>query len=158
MDCLWRSWGRPRVMGAMLKQALTDPDQRQGPGDVVIYDGECNFCCSQVQRLAAWDSARRLSFLSLHDPRVAERYPQLTPEQLMEQMWVIPESGEAVGGAAAVAYLSRRLPRLYLISPVLNCPGTLPLWSWLYRWVANRRYRIAGRNCAGGSCRLHIRS
>jgi predicted DCC family thiol-disulfide oxidoreductase YuxK len=57
--------------------------------DVLIYDGQCVFCRGQVERLAAWDGRESLAFLSLHDPLVAERYPDLTHEQLMEQMYVI---------------------------------------------------------------------
>ena len=40
--------------------------------------------------------------------------------------------------------------------PVLHLPGTMPLWSWLYRRVAKSRYRF-GRveACDDGSCRIH---
>ncbi|MBP89621.1 MAG: thiol-disulfide oxidoreductase [Planctomycetaceae bacterium] len=126
--------------------------------DVVIYDGQCAFCTGQVERLARWDRRGRLSFLSLHDPIVAERYPDLTREQLMDQMYVIDQVGQRHGGAAAFRYLSRKLPRLWLLGPIMHIPFSLPLWQWCYRQVAKRRYRIAGKEaCDGDACDVHFK-
>jgi predicted DCC family thiol-disulfide oxidoreductase YuxK len=129
--------------------------------DVVIFDGECNFCRAQVERLARWDgTGKRLAFLSLHDPRVAERYPDLTHDMLMAQMYVIDRQGRRHGGAAAFRYLTTRLPRLWLLAPLLHLPGTLPLWQWGYRLIAKNRYLFMGRQptCENGACEIHFRS
>ena len=134
-----------------------DPDQRPG-ADVVIWDGKCNFCRAQVQRLRAWDGGSRLAYLSLHDPRVAERYPDLTHDQLMDQMWVVTPGGRRLGGADAIRYLSRQLPSLWWLAPLLHLPGSMPLWRWLYGRVAARRYAIRGTACDDdGTCHLHRR-
>jgi predicted DCC family thiol-disulfide oxidoreductase YuxK len=125
--------------------------------DVVIYDGECVFCTSSVKILARLDTHNRLRFVSLHDPVIATDYPDLTHNQLMEQMWVVSSSGHKFGGADAIAYLSIRLPLLYPIAPIIRFPGTMPLWRTLYRWVARLRYRIAGKQCDNGTCSLHHR-
>jgi predicted DCC family thiol-disulfide oxidoreductase YuxK len=126
--------------------------------DVVIFDGQCPFCRAQVRRLAAWDRAGRLAFVSLHDPRVAERYPELSREQLLQQMFVIDRAGRPRGGAAALRYLSRRIGRLWLLAPLLHIPFSLPLWQWGYRQIAKRRYRLAGnQTCDSGSCEVHRR-
>ncbi|TWU44022.1 hypothetical protein Q31b_15570 [Novipirellula aureliae] len=133
---------------------LPDPDSATG-SDVVIYDGECNFCRSQVKNLRRLDRiGPRLSFLSLHDERVAKRYPELSKVDLMRQMYVIDSRGTPHGGADAVRYLSRRLPLLWVVAPLLHTPGTAGLWRWLYRQVAKRRYQLAGKSCDNGSCRI----
>ncbi len=137
---------------------LPDPDAAANT-DVVIYDGECNFCKAQVDRLQMLDvTGRRLSFLSLHDPRVAERYPELTYDQLMEQMYVVTPAGPQYGGSDAVRYLSRRLPMLWPVMPILHLPGTARLWRWAYQQVAKRRYKISGRSqdCDKGACSIHL--
>src|SRR4051812_21815292 len=73
---------------------------------VVIYDGHCKFCTGQVQRLARWDrTGKRMAFISLHDPEVARRWPDLTHEMLMEQMYVVDPQGKRYAGAAAFRYL-----------------------------------------------------
>ena len=103
--------------------ALPDPDTLTG-ADVVIYDGHCKFCSAGVSRLRQLDlTGNRLSFISLHDPRVAERYPDLTHDQLMEQMYVIDGQGNRHAGADAVRHLSRRLPLLRIAAPLLHIPG-----------------------------------
>ena len=135
---------------------LPDPDTLP-EADVVIFDGECRFCRGQVRNLRRMDwGGRRLAFLSLHDSRVQTRYPDLSHERLMEEMVVIDGQKRRHGGADAVRYLSRRLPTLWPLAPLLHLPGTARLWRWMYRQVAKRRYRIAGRDCDGGSCDLHF--
>lgn len=135
---------------------LPDPDT-QSDADVVIFDGQCNFCRAQVTTLRRLDCCgNRLAFLSLHDPRVASRYPELTHEQLMEQMYVVDRRGRRHGGAGAVQYLSRRLPLLWAAAPILHLPGTARLWQWMYRQVAKRRYKLAGKSCENDVCRIHF--
>jgi len=144
-------------MAIATKNSLPRPDERPN-ADVVIYDGECRFCQGQVARLAQWDRGRRLTFLSLHDPLVAQRYPDLTREQLMAQMYLVESGGQRHAGAAAFRYLTRKLPRLWPLAPLLHIPFSLPLWQWCYRQIARRRYALAGRqDCTAGSCEVHFR-
>lgn len=128
----------------------------QNQKDVVLYDGQCNFCRSQINILRRLDGWHRLEFVSLHDPQVATNYPNLTVEQLMEQMWITTPNGAQYGGAYAVRYLSRRLPILWPIAPLMHIPFSMPMWCFLYRQVAKYRYKIAGRDCdEGDTCSLH---
>jgi predicted DCC family thiol-disulfide oxidoreductase YuxK len=136
------------------------PSPEENPGrDVVIFDGHCKFCTAQVRRLAKWDRGRKLAFLSLHDPEVAKRYPDLTYDELMEEMFVVDREGNRHAGAAAFRYLTTRLPRLYPLAPLMHLPFTLPIWKWGYRQIAKRRY-LAGKTqdaCDDGSCKVHFK-
>ena len=142
---------------AAQQMSLADPDERPG-SDVVIFDGNCRFCQQQVKRLDRFDAGNRLSFLSLHDPRITNLCPDLSHDQLMQQMYVIDRSGKRHGGAAAVRYLSRRLPRLWWLAPLLHIPFSLPLWQWAYQKVAVRRYRLAahGDGDCTDACEIHM--
>ena|SRR5687768_17042300 len=138
---------------------LPTPDDRP-QADIVIYDGNCKFCTSQVENLRRWDTQGRLAYLSLHDPQVAKRFPDLTYDRLMEEMVVVDQHGNRHGGAAAFRYLTTRLPRLYPLAPFMHIPFTLPLWQWGYRQVAKRRYRIAGKtgqSCENEACEVHLK-
>jgi predicted DCC family thiol-disulfide oxidoreductase YuxK len=147
------STGLQTQLGVPLPSPAERPD-----ADVVIYDGNCRMCTAQVRKLAWWDCQGKLSYLSLHDPEAARRYPDLTHEMLMEQMYVVDRQGNRYGGAAAFRYLSRRLRRLWWLAPLLNIPGSLPLWQWMYRQVAKRRYRFGKTNeCDDETCRIHTR-
>ncbi|MCA9129184.1 MAG: DUF393 domain-containing protein [Planctomycetales bacterium] len=137
---------------------LPDPD-RYPDRSVVIWDGDCGFCKSQVAKLHSMDTGKSLSYISLHDPRVAERYGDLSHEQLMEQLWLVTTDGRRLGGADAVRFLSRRITRMWWLAPWLHIPFSMPLWRVLYRAVANRRYRLSESQCAhGGTCHLHDRA
>ena len=84
---------------------------------------------------------------------MAERFPELTHDDLLRQMYVIDPQGSARGGAEAVRYLSRRLPLLWPLAAVLHIPGSLPVWKSLYAFIARHRLSIAG-SCDDGGCRV----
>ena len=122
---------------------------------VVIFDGQCNFCLSQIRILRFLDLGnRRLTFLSLHDPAVSREFPQLKHEDLMQEMHIVEPTDRVHTGSDAVKYLVLHLPSLWITSPIFYLPGTGPIWKSLYRWVANNRYRLAGKNCDSGNCKL----
>tara|TARA_B110000495_G_C22839144_1_gene489428 strand:+ start:400 stop:888 length:489 start_codon:yes stop_codon:yes gene_type:complete len=134
--------------------------------DLVIYDGRCNFCSAQVKNLYRLDGKNRLAFISLHDPFVTQRFSDLTHQQLMEQIFLIPNrngdySDRRLGGAVAIKYLTLRLPKLWILAPLFHLPLTGGIQQWAYRQIAKRRYKIAGKSeghCdEQGTCDLHVR-
>ncbi len=120
---------------------------------VVLYDGKCRFCQSQMAILRRLDMAGRLELVSLHDPRVAHDFPEIPLEDLMREMFIVDRDGRASAGAAAWRALSRQLPLLWPAALLLHVPGSLPVWNWLYRLIARNRYRFAGK-CDEGTCSL----
>lgn len=143
------------------KAAVPLPNPAERPeADIVIFDGHCRFCTGQVQNLARWDTGGRLAYLSLHDPEVAKRFPDLSYDQLMEEMVVVDRRGRRHAGASAFKYLTTRLPRLYLLAPLMHIPLSMPLWRWGYRQIAKRRYALAGKTgdaCDDGGCKVHFK-
>ncbi|MCA9245559.1 MAG: DUF393 domain-containing protein [Planctomycetales bacterium] len=128
-------------------------------GDTVLFDGACGFCRNAMRLLRRLDTGRRLRYLSLHDPQVAERFPGLPAERLMHEMLIIDASGNRRWGVEAIRYLARRLPTLWVAAPILHFPGTLPVWRQLYRLVAANRYRISALGgCGGEACRIAANS
>ena len=103
---------------------LPTPAERPG-SDVVIYDGQCRICTSQVRKLPWWDCQARLSYLSLHDPQVAERFPDLPHDRMMTEMVVVDREGGRHWGPEAIRYLTTRLRRLWWASPALHFPGSM---------------------------------
>jgi len=114
------------------------------------------------------DGKNRLAFISMHDEFVAEQFPDLSYDQMMQQMFLIPSAGDKggyssqrLGGVIAIRYLSRRLPKLWILAPLMHFPFSLPLWQWGYAQVAKHRYKIAGKSgppCDDdGTCDLHFK-
>ena len=126
----------------------------QPESDVVIYDGNCSICRSQSQRLARLDGRDRLSFISLHDSDVTLRWPDLTREALMQEVCVIDRNGSRHRGAAALKYLSRRLPALWWLAPLMHLPFAMPILKRAYAWFAQRRYRFSASDCESDACEL----
>ena len=139
------------------RNPLPGPETRPA-ADVVIYDGHCRICTGGARLLSRFDWTGRLAYLSLHDPRVADRYPDLTYDQMMEEMYVVDPSGKKRGGAPAFRYLTRRLPLLWIVAPIMHIPFSMYLWSWLYRQIARARYRFGKvEACGGGTCKVHFK-
>ena len=139
----------------MSETKLPTPIERP-ESDVVIYDGDCKICTAQVSKLPWWDCQQRLSFLSLHDPKVTERWPDLSHERLMNEMCIIDTNGNRHWGAEAIRYLTRRLRRMWWAAPILYFPGSMLVWQPTYRWIARNRYRLSGTEaCESDACQLH---
>ncbi len=138
-----------------LPSDLPCPEDRPG-ADVVLYDGQCVFCRTSAEKLQWWDSQGKLAYLSLHDPQVAERWPEVSLDRLHDEMCVVDQQGHHHWGPYAVRYLSRRLPRLWWLAPLMHLPGIMLLARPAYRLVAKNRYLIAGRNaeCDTGACEV----
>jgi len=95
---------------------LPSPDERPN-ADVVIYDGNCQICTTQVSKLPWWD-CQQLAYLSLHDLEVSERWPDLSQERLsherlMQEMCIVDTRGNRYWGPEAIRYLTLRLRRLW---------------------------------------------
>ncbi len=133
--------------------ALPSP-QDLPKADIMIYDGNCKFCRKSVTRIYRLDGRGRIAFISLHDPFVAETFPDLTHEDLMAQMYVVDRQGRRHGGPEAFKYLSRRLPKLWPLAVILHIPFSMPLWQAIYRWIAKRRYLFGGARCEDGTCHI----
>lgn len=124
--------------------------------DTVLYDGQCRFCRSQIALLKVFSVSHRVDCISFRTTKASELFPEISHEQLMQQMYVVDPQGHARGGADAVRYLSRRIPFLWPLALLLHIPGSLPLWKRLYAFVARHRFSIAG-SCSDGECQLPSR-
>jgi predicted DCC family thiol-disulfide oxidoreductase YuxK len=133
---------------------LPSPGDRPD-ADVVVYDAHCGVCSAQVRKLPWWDCQNHLAYLSLHDPEVQRRYPDLSHDRLMQEMVIVDRRGRRHWGAEAIRYLTSRLRRLWWAAPLAYFPGSMLLWRPAYRWIARNRYRFSGNQCETGSCGLH---
>ena len=122
--------------------------------DVMIYDGNCNFCRKNVTRIHRLDGQGRIAFVSLHDPFVTKNYPDLTHQMLMTQMYLVDRQGRRHAGPESLKYLSRKLPKLWPLAVILHIPFSMPVWQAIYRWIAKRRYLFGGAKCDDGACHI----
>jgi predicted DCC family thiol-disulfide oxidoreductase YuxK len=126
--------------------------------DVVIYDGSCRFCQSQVAKLAHWDSEQVLAFVPLQHELVAERYSDLTRDMLLKEMYLVSRQGVRFGGVHALREIAQRLRRLRWLRFWFRIPLAMPISRLVYRTIAKVRYRLWGRvnRCDHGTCDVHF--
>lgn len=117
--------------------------------DVVIYDGECAFCRSQIKIIKTLDICGKLNFESCHDEAVRKKYNHISYEDFLSRMYVVDVVGNSYGGAEAVRYISKKLVVLWPLAILLHIPYSNSFWHWLYDTIARNRYRIAGK-CMDG--------
>ncbi|MGD0900042.1 MAG: DUF393 domain-containing protein [Thermoguttaceae bacterium] len=144
--------------------AVADASSLPSPGArpqaaVVVYDAHCRVCSDMMNRLNRWDTADRLAYLSLHDPEVADRYPDLKHDDLMREIYLVDSDGNRHRGVAALREICRRVPRLRPFLPLFHLPGGARMMGWFYMLFARARYRF-GRSgaCGDGSCQVHFGS
>jgi len=71
----------------------------------------------------------------------------LTAENGMTQVWYIDQSG-AFGGAKAINKAMRLAWWAKPFTYLYHLPGIRQLQDWVYRWVADNRYRMPGSTAA----------
>jgi predicted DCC family thiol-disulfide oxidoreductase YuxK len=125
------------------------------PTDIVLFDGQCGVCRAAARLLKLIDVGGRISLISLHDRSVANRFFAVDNARMMREMLVVDRFDRHYWGADAARYLSRRLPVLWPLMPILHMPGTRRLREFLYRKFATNRYRISAlAGCASGTCSM----
>lgn len=129
---------------------------------VVLYDGHCRFCSAQMENLQRLARADAIDPVDFQQPEVLTRFEGLTYEECMEAMHLVMPDGRIFRGMEAAARAVMTRPLLGLIAWLYYLPGLRQLLDATYRWVAARRYRIAGRTlaeqgCDGGTCAVHFR-
>jgi predicted DCC family thiol-disulfide oxidoreductase YuxK len=144
------------------KETTSDIRSTSPPGRyVVVFDGRCKFCTLAVRRLTALARRGAIEAVSFHEPGVLDRFPGLTLEACMKQMYLVTPAGRVYGGfeAAVRAVATRRI--IGWVALLYYLPGLRQLLDFTYRHVALRRYRIMGKTaadqCPDGTCALHLR-
>jgi predicted DCC family thiol-disulfide oxidoreductase YuxK len=131
----------------------------------ILYDSECSFCTTAVEELQKVDRTHQLNFVPLQDQKVKEQYPQLKIWELRVVMHVICPDGRIVKGAEAyreigdvISIQTFRGKLLRLFAWAVRIPGALPVAEWVYRLIANNRYRLTPSKqvCETDTCNTEI--
>lgn len=126
---------------------------------VMLYDGLCVLCRQSQRAVRYLDWLGRVERLDAQDhTMVAQRFPELSHQDILGEIFVQTKTGEWLVGFFGMRYLAWQLPLTWLILPLLYLPGMNTYGPRAYRWVAKRRYAINkffGNDCVDGTCKLH---
>lgn len=120
----------------------------------LVYDGYCPLCIRTMTQLDELDGARRLRYVDLERETglATKLLPGVTLESMREEMAVVTPAGVGLRGFFAFREISRRLPVLWPLVPLMFAPGSAWVGTRVYAWVAANRAR---RLCEGDSCAVH---
>ena len=128
----------------MLHLFIFDPrwfSPRIGPL-VVYYDGVCGFCQLSVQTLLDLDPDRRFVFSPLQGKHAEEHLEEKLRRDL--ESIVVFDGRRVYSHSRAILVIARHLGGWGLLVQPLRCLPSF-LLDPLYRFVAQRRYRIFGK-------------
>ena len=118
---------------------------------VIVYDGSCNFCINQTNRIRKLDRRGVFEYLPRQDEGFEERFPLLLSEDFNSGLRLILLDGTILVGADAVHGIGKNLRPWSLIAWIYHIPPVRPLARLLYNWIARNRHRLS-RQSVEGTC------
>ncbi|MBN2469417.1 MAG: DUF393 domain-containing protein [Anaerolineae bacterium] len=128
---------------------------------VMLYDGHCGLCTSSQRLVRRLDWLGRIEYLDAQARDVvAARFPGLDPAAILGAIHVITPEGRVFVGYEGVRALTRALPPVMWLYPLLFLPGIRWLGPKVYNWIAANRYRFnwllgTPDPCEAGRCPVH---
>jgi predicted DCC family thiol-disulfide oxidoreductase YuxK len=129
---------------------ITDTQFEAGEGSVtaprrgwILYDGECGLCLGSVRRIRGVFEPRGFAFLPLQTSWIRAAFA-LPEQELLGEMRLLMRNGEKFGGADAIPELAKYVWWAWPVVAFAYMPGARQLLRAAYRYIAARRYCIAG--------------
>ena len=123
---------------------------------VVLYDGRCRLCTAGADRIRGHDSEGALEVVSLHEPAVRARFPDIPLKDVLAEMHFVKPDGSIAKGHDAIREVLRVIPRYRWLSLFWMLPGFQFVADKAYKWVARNRYRWNRKvHCENDVCSMH---
>lgn len=113
----------------------------------IFYDGECQFCISNVRRHEKLLRRHGFEPATLQTPWVRERLG-LKPDSELTEMKLLAADGRIYGGADALLQIAQQIWWAWPLFALAKIPGMIFLLRAIYRRVA------ANRHCLDGKCKM----
>ena len=135
----------------------TDPPGRY----VVLYDGHCRFCTTQIRKLLKLARPGAIDAVNFQEPGVLERFPGVSYEACMIAVHLVTPDGRVCSAFEAIVRALSTRPVLGRLAYAYYLPGVRLGLDLFYVLVAANRYRLMGKavaagECDGGTCHLHV--
>ncbi len=119
----------------------------------ILFDGECPLCIRSMTAIRYLDWFDRITYSELQDrwQVLSQTHPHISLEACLEEMHMILPNNSVRKGFFAFREVTRYLPVLYFLRPVLYFPGMSRLGDSVYRFIAARRPRFL-QSCHAGFC------
>jgi predicted DCC family thiol-disulfide oxidoreductase YuxK len=105
----------------------------------VYFDSECGFCQWSRRLFQRWDGEHRLTFIDFCECAAVSN----APSEMAGAMHVLDPQGNWFAGYDAFLRISKALPKLRWLSPVLAFRPVRWMGSRIYKLIARNRYGIS---------------
>ncbi len=113
------------------------------PVYVIFFDGQCPVCIRSRQAVQRLKADADLRFVDINDPDNLRRFPMVDAQEAHQQLFVLDPHGYLAGGYDGVVSLTRAIPGLRFLEPLLRWSPLRRLGWRIYRWVARNRYSLS---------------
>lgn len=121
---------------------------------VLLYDHDCGFCRWSLDKILAWDSARRVRAVPIQSEEGSRLLASIAPEARLDSWHLVRDDGTLFSAGAAAEPLARLLPGGRPLATVFAAfPG---ITERAYRFSARHRGWLARLLRIDAKC--HVRS
>jgi lipase maturation factor 1 len=114
-----------------------DNISQEGQKPVLIYDGDCGFCCLWIAR---WSPITREEVDYCPSQEVGKNYPQIPLGHFESSVYFVDPDGRFCSGSQAVFKALAYVPNgKWFLRAYESIPGFAPVSEWGYRQVAQNR-------------------
>ena len=106
---------------------------------ILIYDSECMMCTRFKQALEKLDSQGEINFVSLHEEKLYQNFPELNPDDCHDKVHLIDEKRNLYIGVEIVEVLKEKIPAINKISWLLEQEATKKALNFFYEKVNELR-------------------
>lgn len=119
---------------------------------VVLYDEDCGFCRWSLDKILAWDRAKRLRPIAIQSEEGSRLLAAIAPDARLDSWHLVRADGKLFSAGAAVEPLARLLPGGRPLAAVFAAfPG---LTERAYGFAARHRFWLARLLRVDANCQV----
>jgi predicted DCC family thiol-disulfide oxidoreductase YuxK len=123
--------------------------------NVLLYDEDCGFCKWSLNKILAWDRAKRVRPVPIQSEEGSRLLARVPPDARLDSWHLVRADGSLFSAGAAAAPLARLLPGgRPLAAAFAAFPGAT---ERAYRFVARNRGRLARLLHVDPNCQVRRR-
>jgi predicted DCC family thiol-disulfide oxidoreductase YuxK len=109
----------------------------------LIYDAGCPVCVKSVRWIERSDVHHSFEMVPCGSDAVETRFPGVERAACERAIQLVLPDGAVVSGEKAFPEIFKRLRGYRFLAGLLRVPGAKRVSRTLYRWFADRRYKIS---------------
>ncbi len=112
---------------------------------IIIYDGVCHFCNRAVNFIIRHDSQAKFCFVPMQSEVGKELTSRHETDDIQVDTILLIKQGQTYIRSSAALEIAKELDGYWHLFRAFRIVPT-PLRHWLYRMVANNRYKLYGKH------------